>query len=174
MREKVSLVNVVSCQQVWYYSSSALRLATNLPSLVLEYPHTSIALYQLPYHTWSLVLFISHRNYFFVNFKDSPPHFYDARTLSFIKELDAKPAVFVTVVSVVAASLLCSDGGCGLIVHLLSLQEWANSVAFPSIAKARSQPSVPTPNPIDAESGLNEASLRTQENRISTNVSPST
>ena len=102
MREKVSLVNVVSCQQVWYYSSSALRLATNLPSLVLEYPHTSIALYQLPYHTWSLVLFISHRNYFFVNFKDSPPHFYDARMLSFIKELDAKPAVFVTVVSVVA------------------------------------------------------------------------
>ncbi|XP_019864425.1 PREDICTED: WD repeat-containing protein 11-like isoform X2 [Amphimedon queenslandica] len=39
----------------------------------------------------------THKNYFVVNIKDTPPEFYNAKTLSFMRSLESKPASFVAV-----------------------------------------------------------------------------
>ena len=43
--------------------------------------------------------FFLFRNYFVVNIKDTPPEFYNAKSLTFMRSLESKPSSFVAVVS---------------------------------------------------------------------------
>lgn len=93
-------------------------------------------------------LSLSLRNYFLVNIKDSPPEFWNASTLTFMRILDSKPAAFPIMVR--------SPDHMSLLLSIY--QEWANVSAFPSfVAKIRHL------NPPTSDIVSN---LQPQENRV--------